>query len=232
MSIQLISFDAADTLIKLARSVGDHYASVASKYGVLANAQGLDESFKKVFASTPPLGTDGTKGLVWWTQVIQKTFADQGFNPEQFRDFDLFVNELYAVLAEDHAWVLYPDVQPTLAKLKEAGYRLIVFSNFDERLIKVLEDLKVKDYFERIVCSTQIGLAKPDPKAFKKIAEMVGLKPQNLMHIGDGFTNDYLAALKADWQALYLNREGLKKYQLINPKYEIKTLLEVEKFVA
>jgi putative hydrolase of the HAD superfamily len=225
--LKLISFDAADTLIKLARSIGDHYASVASRYAVVADIGGINKSFKKVFAETPPLGTDGRKGLAWWSDVIQRTFAAEGLGPEQFNDFNAFVSELYQVLAEDHAWTLYPDAEPTLNQLKERGYRLIVFSNFDERLIKVLEDLKIKHYFERIICSTQIGLAKPDSRAFNKIAELVGLKPQKMLHVGDGFENDYLAALKADWKALFLNRNSSRHYNLINPKYQIKSLLEV-----
>ncbi len=229
--IKLVSFDAADTLIKLARSIGEQYAAVASKFGVIAEAQSLDKSFKKVFAATPPLGTDGNKGFSWWKEVIRKTFSEVGFETEAFSHFDLFAEELYDYLSQDNTWVAYPDAEPTLKQLQSLGLRMIVFSNFDERLIKVLQELKLEHYFEKIICSTQIGLAKPDPRAFAKVAELVDLKPQNILHVGDGFENDYLAALRANMKALYLNRKGIKAYTMVNDKYEISSLLEAFEFL-
>jgi putative hydrolase of the HAD superfamily len=229
--VELVSFDAADTLIKLARSVGEYYAAIASKYGVICEASLIDQSFKKVFAGSPPLGQDNIKGITWWRNVIEKTFAELGFGKESFTDFEDFISELYEVLVEDSAWVAFADAETLLRQLKEQNMRMIVFSNFDERLNKVLHDLKIDHYFEKVICSTQIGYAKPDSKAFAKVAEIVQLEPQQIMHVGDGFENDYLGALRANMQALFLNRAGLIKHQMANPKCEISSLLNVTQFI-
>ncbi len=226
--IELISFDAADTLIKLAVSIGDHYAYVAGRYGVIAEVEEINKSFKQVFASTAPLNEQGQKGFTWWTKVIAQTFAGLGFSEKDFGDFENFVSELYAELEKENAWVVYPDVEPCLKYLQSLDFRMVVFSNFDERLIKILHDLNLNIYFEQIICSTQIGYAKPDPKAFLKLAEIVNLKPQKILHIGDGFENDYLGSLRADFKALYLNRSGLKIYKPLNPKNELNHLTEIE----
>lgn len=206
MTIKLISFDAADTLIKLALSIGDHYSSYAQKHGVNANPKDINIAFKTVFANTPPLGTDGNKGLSWWRDVIERTFNEIGFSRNNFKDFDQFSEDLYEALSEERTWAIFPDVVSTLEKLKEKNYRMIVFSNFDERLIKILQDLKIASYFERIVCSTQIGYAKPDRKAFHKVSELVKLKPEEIVHIGDGVSNDYLGAIDSGLKAILLDR--------------------------
>ncbi|MDJ0625979.1 MAG: HAD-IA family hydrolase [Candidatus Caenarcaniphilales bacterium] len=209
MDIKLISFDAADTLIKLALSIGDHYSSCAIKYEVVVNPQDVNKTFKKVFANTPPLGTDGKKGFEWWAKVIELTFSDLGFHRSRFSDFDRFAFELYSALAEDRAWILFNDVLPTLKKLKAKDYRMIVFSNFDERLIKILKDLQIFNYFERVVCSTEIGYAKPDKESFLRVSELVDLNPSEILHVGDGVKNDYLGALNADLKAVLLDRNDL-----------------------
>lgn len=208
--IKLISFDAADTLIKLAKSIGDHYACVAQSYGVSADSEVISKNFRTVFANTPPLGADGQKGLNWWASVIERTFSESGFEKKDFSNFNKFVEDLYQALAEDKAWVTFSDVLPSLEALRERNIPMIVFSNFDERLVKILEDLYVAKYFERVVCSTQIGYAKPDPKAFLAVAELVKLRPQEILHVGDGYENDYLGAQNAGMQALLLDRKNVE----------------------
>ena len=225
--IKLISFDAADTLIKLVRSVGEHYSSIASKHGVQASVEDINKSFKKVFAETPPLSESGDKDLQWWKEVIEKTFAALGFQNKSFSNFDNFVKELYDALSEDRAWATFNDVENTLQELKKLGLRMIVFSNFDERLLKVLADLSIDHYFEKVICSSQIGYGKPDTKAFRKVAELVDLKPEEILHVGDGFENDYLGAYRAGFQSLYLNRSGLQLYSPIHEEDEIKDLQEL-----
>lgn len=228
--IKIISFDAADTLIKLTKSIGEHYSFLAAKYGVIAKPEMIDQSFKKVFASMPPLNEKGQKDFEWWKQVIAQTFENLGFTQASFNNFEDFAQKLYAELAQNNAWVVYDDVEPTLEYLKSLNLPMVVFSNFDERLFKILQDLNLGFYFKQIVCSTQIGYAKPDPKAFIKLAQICETKPQQILHIGDSFENDYLGALRADFQALYLNRSGLPLYKLANPKYEICNLARVKSF--
>lgn len=228
---QIISFDAADTLIKLTRSIGEHYTSVAATHGVHANAELVNKCFYEVFSKTPPLGQDGSKGLDWWKDVIERTFQKAGFEKQNFNNFDNFAEELYNALAEERVWLTYPDVEPTLKELHNKGFRLIVFSNFDERLVKVLADLKILNYFERVICSTQIGFAKPDKQAFLKVAELMKAEAKHILHVGDGFENDYTGALRADFQALFLNRKQFQVHQLAHPEEEINSLSEVIELV-
>lgn len=229
-NIKLISFDAADTIIKLNGTVGENYSYIASNYGIKANPEILNENFKLVFNQMQPLGSTGHKNFDWWKIVIKKTFLQSGIEINQFSDSGKFEQELYNYLAEENTWFLFDDVKITLDYLRGRKYPLIVFSNFDERLNSVLKNLKIDDYFQLIFCSTQIGFAKPDSKAFKKVAEMCNLKPNEILHIGDGFQNDYLGALRADFKALFLNRKKLPLHQ-IPDGHEIHSLLELSNFL-
>ncbi|MDX1919785.1 MAG: HAD-IA family hydrolase [Candidatus Caenarcaniphilales bacterium] len=230
MNPKLISFDAADTLIKLAQSIEDHYVSVAQSYGVIADSEIINKNFRSVFASTPALGADGQKGLDWWSKVIELTFLESGFKKEDFSDFERFVEHLYEALAEDHAWVTFSDVLPCLEALKQKNKRMIVFSNFDERLIKILEDLGIAKYFEQIICSTQIGYAKPDPKAFLRVAELVQLKPEEILHIGDSYENDYLGSQRAGMQSILLDRKNVEIDR--NSVVNVKSLIKVPALIV
>ncbi len=229
-NIKLISFDAADTIIKLNGTVGENYSYIASNYGIKTNPEILNQNFKLVFNQMQPLGSTGHKNFEWWKIVIKKTFLQSGIEINQFSDSEKFEQELYNYLAEENTWFLFDDVKITLDYLRGRKYPLIVFSNFDERLNTVLKNLKINEYFQLIFCSTQIGFAKPDLKAFNKVAEMCNLKPNEILHIGDGFQNDYLGALRADFKALFLNRKKLPLHQ-IPDDHEIHSLLELSNFL-
>ena len=59
MAIKAIFFDAAGTLIKPARRVGETYAVLARKYGIEVSAAEIAERFRLCFHSAPPLAFPG-----------------------------------------------------------------------------------------------------------------------------------------------------------------------------
>ena len=52
-----------------------------------------------------------------------------------------YFTELFSYFARPEAWTLYPDVVETLSVLQRRGLALDVISNFDSRLIGILEGL-------------------------------------------------------------------------------------------
>ena len=52
-NIKLISFDAADTIIKLARTVGEHYSYIATNYGIKVNPEILNNKNKIMKGDSP-----------------------------------------------------------------------------------------------------------------------------------------------------------------------------------
>jgi len=99
----------------------------------------------------------------------------------------------------------------TLTTLRSLGFRLVVLSNWDHRLLQTLKDLELDRFFEKIYISTGIGYAKPDPRAFRYVIEDLKLPEQALLHVGDTLEDDILGARKANIQPVCIDRRG--KYQ-------------------
>jgi putative hydrolase of the HAD superfamily len=114
----------------------------------------------------------------------------------------------YNEFAKGDYWKLYPDVKVSLETLREKGYRLVVLSNWDKRLLRTLNELKLDNYFERIYISTLIGAAKPDPSAFQYMIKDLNVAPAEVLHIGDSPEEDITGALGAGIRPLCIDRNG------------------------
>jgi len=80
---------------------------------------------------------------------------------------------------------LFPDVVPTLKKLAQEGYKLILMSTgIYERQHKKIELLDLKPYFDEIIINDQeVGLLMED--CFEAIIRKYSLSPQNVVVVGD-----------------------------------------------
>ncbi|MGW7291405.1 HAD family hydrolase [Streptomyces xiamenensis] len=104
------------------------------------------------------------------------------------------------------AWRLYPDVLPALDALTP-GYRhgLLSNSNLAHQDDK-LRRLGVRDRFEMLLCSEELGHAKPAPEAFAAACETLGLPPGEVAYVGDQRITDAQAATAAGLCGIWLDR--------------------------
>jgi putative hydrolase of the HAD superfamily len=216
MAIKAIFFDAAGTLISPARRVGESYAMFARRYGIEVSAAEIAERFRLCFHSAPPLAfpgvpeaaiTDREQG--WWKELVRRIFE-----PWEFHGFDDYFAELFAYFAEPKAWLLYPEVTETLSALERRGMILAVISNFDSRLIGILEGLGVAHWFEHIFVSSRVGYAKPDRQIFHTALARQGLKAGDALHVGDSEENDLHGANKAGLKGVLVERNGERNSNL------------------
>lgn len=91
--------------------------------------------------------------------------------------------------------------KPILERLAQK-YRMIVVSNYYGNLKTVLESMGVADLFHSITDSTIAGLRKPDPALWKKAFDDEGLKPEEVVVIGDSQKNDVNPALSLGSQVI------------------------------
>lgn len=103
----------------------------------------------------------------------------------------------------------FDDVAPALARLRAAGARLAVVSNWDVSLHEVLRDTGLGDAFDVVLTSAQERTQKPDPELFRIALERLGsVAPQDAVHVGDDRVADVEGALAAGIQPLLLDRDG------------------------
>lgn len=100
---------------------------------------------------------------------------------------------------------LYDDAIPFLEEAKSLGLKIILVSNATRNIYKILEDLKIKRYFDGIVASCDLNVMKPHPKIFSYAMELA--KGEGI-HIGDIYEIDVLGAKRAGLDAILLDRLG------------------------
>lgn len=117
-------------------------------------------------------------------------------------------SELAEVLVESLVFDAYPDVVETLDRLRGAGIRLVVASNWDCSLEGVLQRIGVRDRLDGVACSAVVGAAKPNPELIRAALRIAGVDAARAAHVGDSVMEDVGAALAAGVRPVFLSRDG------------------------
>jgi putative hydrolase of the HAD superfamily len=95
-------------------------------------------------------------------------------------------------LHEDMELVVRPDLAPEVAKALsslQGKYKMGVISDAifspGRALRQLLADYDILKYFTSFIFSDEIGCAKPNAAVFEAAAEDLGVKPAEIVHIGD-----------------------------------------------
>ncbi len=129
----------------------------------------------------------------------------------------------------------YEDIEDMLYLLKAEGYRLgIVTNNSRQGLQLGLDLLGLESLFDVIITRDDVSECKPSPKGIHKALDLLNIRPDDCMFIGDSIA-DILAARAAGvmpvlvgWTALTLEQiRLLAPAELIESPYEIPFLLNL-----
>jgi putative hydrolase of the HAD superfamily len=118
------------------------------------------------------------------------------------------LNEKYVAYYEKE-WRPYPDALPALEALK-LKFRLGAISNGDGvRQRGKIKSCGLEPYFESVVISGEVGVAKPDKGIFEISRKAFGLAPEELAYVGDRVEIDVLGARNAGWKGIWIDRKGM-----------------------
>ncbi|GBF87825.1 haloacid dehalogenase-like hydrolase domain-containing protein [Raphidocelis subcapitata] len=182
--VKALLVDAAGTLLIPSESVTDVYLRAAARHGVvgLSEAEVLD-NFRRAY-NTPWGGSQlryVDDARPFWRHIVSRSLGSS--------DEALF-EEVYSYYSEARAWRLAPGAVAALTKLRAAGVKLAVCSNFDTRLRPVLAGLGVDQLFDAIIVSAEVGAEKPSPIIFEAAVQQLGVAPPECVHVGDDRRND------------------------------------------
>lgn len=113
--------------------------------------------------------------------------------------------ELWRFLGPEHL-TPFPESTAALRRLRAAGYRLAVISNWQHGLRAFCQALGFGTEIEVVVTSAEVGAAKPDARIFAEACRRLALPPERVLHVGDSETDDIQGAREAGLQALWLRR--------------------------
>ena len=82
----------------------------------------------------------------------------------------------------------------------------IVTNNSAAEQKEKLRALGIAEYFDAVVISEAVGVAKPDAKIFSIALQTLGVGAHEAIFIGDNWVNDIDGAINAGMQAVWLNR--------------------------
>lgn len=87
-------------------------------------------------------------------------------------------------------------------------YPMVLVSNFYGNVEAVLKDFDLRRYFRSIIESAVVGVRKPDPRIFELGVEALGLKPQEVLMIGDSYKKDIVPAESIGCRVAWLKGKG------------------------
>lgn len=93
-------------------------------------------------------------------------------------------------------------------KALSAKYPMVLVSNFYGNIETVLKDFGIDGFFKKVIESAVVGVRKPNPKIFTLGVEALGLKPEEVLVVGDSYSKDIIPAEKAGCQAIWLKGKG------------------------
>lgn len=106
---------------------------------------------------------------------------------------------------------LFDDSLPTLAALREAGFRLGLLTNGPAEMQRwKLSRFPIADHFDVVVIEGEFGHGKPHPRVFQHALEAVGAAPEEAWHIGDNLYADIGGARRAGIHAAWIHRDRLE----------------------
>jgi putative hydrolase of the HAD superfamily len=103
-------------------------------------------------------------------------------------------------------FVPYPDVPAALDRLRAAGLRLVVVSNWDVSLHDRLAETGIAARVDGAIASAELGVAKPDPAIFRHALTMAGVAASQAVHVGDSPVADVAGARAAGIEPVLIAR--------------------------
>lgn len=189
MNYQAIFFDLDDTLYDL-RSywrgrLSEALGEVLVRYPHFTHDDLIDQAIaEKVYIEKLPLflraqGVDDE-------MLIAQTHA--GFREGWFERLEL-----------------YYDAVHTLQQLRPR-FKLGLITNGPSQIQRAkIEQFRLEDYFDLMIVSGEVGVAKPNPKIFQIALEQLELEPAQALYVGDSLEFDLPGAAAASMPFIWMN---------------------------
>ena len=120
-----------------------------------------------------------------------------------------------------------------LEHLKQAGYPMVLVSNFYGNINQVLKDAEIDGYFKEVIESAVVGVRKPNPAIFALGVCVLDLPASQVLVVGDTYGKDIIPAHKLGCHTLWIKGLQWEEKQVDEsiPDGIIRKLSEMEEFL-
>ncbi len=218
-----VVFDVAGTLVGFRKQVP--FQEFLNHAGLPATEDDAHRLYRRL-VSVIAARRDGAQGLGadeeelynWWRGNFRQTWPDR---PD-------LAEEMFHWLLEGRFDRLFSDAIPALEALRELGMAMGALSNFSTHLRDLLRRFDLIDYFDFVINSAEVRLAKPDPRIFELAVREVGSPPHRLLYVGDHVGDDIEGARGAGLDAVLIDRAD-RQPEIPHPR--IGSLLDLVRYV-
>jgi putative hydrolase of the HAD superfamily len=165
---------------------------------------------------------------------------------EDQRVFDKFLNENFgeidpmihtaAILGyrrgREYTLVLYPHVKRTLIDLAKRGLKLVVLSDAPRyQAWSRLCYLQLQHFFDHVITFEDTHVRKPDPAPFMRAIELLRMKPDEVIMVGDWPERDMAGASGVGIKTVYAKYGDTSGAAVSGADYEIVDIAELSGIV-
>lgn len=145
-------------------------------------------------------------------EAVRAFVADRGVAPAEAH---VSAYKAMCLAMVDDVVVPLPGARATLRALEASGVKVAMLTNG----WNPLQTAKARrvGFGGPVLASADIGVQKPDPRAFAALAEALELPPAEIWYVGDDPGIDIAGALAAGMRAIWLDAEG-RTYPAACPK--------------
>ena len=206
-----VCFDVGNTLIYPDPPVPDVVREVLVEAGHLHDVDSIDrlmplvdQFYEERFRADDTFWTSEDRTSEVWVGMYALLCRELGIHEQA----EVLARRVYDRFGQSSRWRPWDDVVPCLTRLRAAGVRTAVISNWDGRLEGLLAGMGLGTLLDTVVCSAAVGLHKPDPRIFGLACERLGVAPSECVHVGDHYYSDYVGATAAGMGAVLIDRHG------------------------
>jgi putative hydrolase of the HAD superfamily len=223
-SPRAVFFDVGNTLLYAHPSVSEVCRQVLAEAGHARDLCAIesymplvDAYYEERYAEDDAFWTDEDKTSSVWVGMYSLLCRQLGIEDEAVA----IARRVYEEFGRPDRWALYADVWPAFERLHERGIAIGIISNWDSRLVRVLQGLGLGRVLADIVSSADVGLHKPDPRIFQLACDRIGVVPADAAHVGDHHYADYLGASAVGMTAVLIDRHGVEADHGVDPIHSL-----------
>ncbi|TOA22937.1 HAD family hydrolase [Vibrio parahaemolyticus] len=235
--LKAIFFDMDETLCGTSqadKAAGQKFAAwIQQTYPQVSDPQAflqryLQGVYKKLNAEFPQLVALLPDENAFRCGLIQTILAENGIHidAEQAQQAQHYFDS-----ARIGAFTFFPGVKEMLTDLRK-HYKLVVITNgpiFSQH--PKLKATQMDEWVDHIIVGGEEPEEKPAASIFQKALNLVDVKPEEALHIGDSLAADIAGANNMGILSVWVNATGASNPTEITPNFEIRETVELKEIL-